>query len=188
MEKILYDSNSSTRFKNIKRFETEPKWIKSLQTTFPLGFDDNIYHEGNISKMPDFDVFTVLEIRKRKSRPHGIRKKGNDKRKRCAAMKWNTSINYLAFKLREHGRHSRLSYLSFLPTAVLRTLDTEIDRFYDINHKMYDTALLTKCYTHHALHSFIDSESNNIMLGSLLKFLSLTSIPFIKEFTLLIYK
>ena len=43
---------------------------------FPLGFNDNIYHEGNISKMPDFDVFSLLEIRKRKSRSHGIRKKG----------------------------------------------------------------------------------------------------------------
>ena len=46
---------------------------KLLQTPFPLGFNDNIYHEGNISKMPDFDVFSLLEIRKRKSRSHGIR-------------------------------------------------------------------------------------------------------------------
>ena len=28
-----------------------------------LGFNDNIYHEGNISKMPDFDVFSVLECK-----------------------------------------------------------------------------------------------------------------------------
>ena len=46
------------------------------------GLNDNIYHEGNISKMPDFDVFSLLEIRKRKSRSHGIRKKGNGKRKK----------------------------------------------------------------------------------------------------------
>ena len=32
--------------------------------------------------MPDFDVFSLLEIRKRKSRSHGIRKKGNSKRKK----------------------------------------------------------------------------------------------------------
>ena len=48
---------------------------KSIKTHFPLGFNDNIYHEGNISKMPDFDVFSVFEIRKRKSRSHGIRKR-----------------------------------------------------------------------------------------------------------------
>ena len=46
-----------------------------IPVTFPLGFNDNIYHEGNISNMPDFDVFSLLEIRKRKSRSHGIRKR-----------------------------------------------------------------------------------------------------------------
>ena len=66
VEKIIYDPNSSTRLKNIKRHETELKWIKFLQSPFPLGFNDNIYHEGNISKMPDFDVFSVLECKKRK--------------------------------------------------------------------------------------------------------------------------
>ena len=44
---------------------------KIITNTFPLGFNDNIYHEGNISKMPDFDVCSLLEIRKRKSRSHG---------------------------------------------------------------------------------------------------------------------
>ena len=48
VEKNIYDPNSSTRLKNIKRHETELKWIKFLQSPFPLGFNDNIYHEGNI--------------------------------------------------------------------------------------------------------------------------------------------
>ena len=65
VEKLIYDENSSVRFNNIKRLETELKWIKLLQSAFPLGFNDNIYQEGNISKMPDFDVFSLLEIRKR---------------------------------------------------------------------------------------------------------------------------
>ena len=76
MEKLTYDKNSSLRFKIIKRHETELKWIKSYQTPFPLGFNDNIYHEGNISKMPEFDVFSLLEIRKRKSRSYGCKEKG----------------------------------------------------------------------------------------------------------------
>ena len=62
VEKISYDENSTVRFKNIKRFETELKWIKLLQTPFPLGFNDTIYHEDNISKMPDFDVLTQSRI------------------------------------------------------------------------------------------------------------------------------
>ena len=133
-----------------------------MQTPFPLEFNDNIYHEGNIYKMPDFDDLTLLESRKRKSRSHGIRKNGNDKQKLCAAMKLNTSLNDLAAKLREYGRHSMLSYLSSLPIAVLRALDTKAYRFYDRNHQMHDAALLTRCYTHHALRPFIDSESNHI--------------------------
>ena len=57
---MIYDPNSSTRLENIKRHETELKWIKFLQSHFPLGFNDYIYHEGNISKMPDFDVFFLF--------------------------------------------------------------------------------------------------------------------------------
>ena len=59
VEKIYYDVNSTARFKIIKRQETELKWIKSLQTPFPLGFNDNIYHEGTVSIMPDFDILAT---------------------------------------------------------------------------------------------------------------------------------
>ena len=31
--------------------------MKLLQTPHPLGFNDNIYHEGNISRLPDVDIF-----------------------------------------------------------------------------------------------------------------------------------
>ena len=56
-EKITYGHNSTKRYRNILRHELELKWIKLLQTPHPLGFNDNIYHEGNISRLPDFDVF-----------------------------------------------------------------------------------------------------------------------------------
>ena len=62
VEKLFYDENSSVRFNTIKRLEIELEWIKLLQSAFPLGYNDNIYQEGNISKMPDFDVFSLLEI------------------------------------------------------------------------------------------------------------------------------
>ena len=35
VEKITYDTNSTSRFKTIKRHETELKWIKLLQTPYP---------------------------------------------------------------------------------------------------------------------------------------------------------
>ena len=108
MEKLFYDVNSSVRFNIIKRLETDLKWIKLLQSASPLGFNNDIYQEGNISKMSDFDVFSLLEIQKRKRRSHGKRQKGNDKRKRCAAQKSGTSLYNLSSKLREHGRHAML--------------------------------------------------------------------------------
>ena len=134
VEKLTYDKNSSSIFKIIKRYETELKWIKLLQTSFPMGFKDNIYHEGNISKMPGFDVFSPLEIRKHKSRSHGIRKKGNGKRKKRAAIRSNTSLKDLSKVLEDHGRHSMLSFLSSLPIPALCILDTEANKFYDRNH------------------------------------------------------
>ena len=70
--------------------------------------------------MPDFDVFSLLEIRKRKSRSHGIRKKGNGKRKKRAVKRSNTSLKDLSKVLEDHGRHSMLSFLSSLPISVLR--------------------------------------------------------------------
>ena len=114
-------------------------------------------------KMPDFDVFSLLEIRTRKSRSHGIRKKGNGKRKKRAVKRSNTSTSFkdLPKVLEDHGRHSMLSFLSSLPISVLRIFDIEVNKFYDRNHQLYDAALLTRCYTQHALRLFIDSETNH---------------------------
>ena len=42
-----------------------------------------------------------------------------------------------------------------------------------ISYQMYDAALLTRCYTQHALRPFIDSESNHIR--------SFIKIPFINK-------
>ena len=65
-KRFTYD-NSSKRYRNILRHGLDLKWIKLLQTPHPLSFNDNIYHDGNISRLPDFDVcfFTLLDIRKR---------------------------------------------------------------------------------------------------------------------------
>ena len=124
-----------------------------MQTPYPPGFNDHIYHEGNLSTMPDFDVFSLLEFRKRTARSHGIKKNGNCKRK-CRVQKLaNCTLRDLAAKLDVHGRHCMLSYFSSIPISVLRSLDTDA-----INIRLYDAALLT----HHALRPVIDSKINPI--------------------------
>ena len=160
---MTYDANSTRRLKIIKRHETELKWIKLLQTPYPLGFNDNIYHVGNILKMPDFDVFSLLEFRKRTARSHGIKKKnGNCKRKSRVQKLADCTLRDLAGKLDVHGRHSMLLFLSSLPISVLHSLDTEANKFYNRSNRFYDAALLTRYYTQHALCPVIDSKINHV--------------------------
>ena len=53
------------------------------------------------------------------------------------------------------------SFLSSLPISVLRVLDTGAKNIYNRNHQLYYAALLSRCYTQHALRPFIDSETND---------------------------
>ena len=41
-------------------------------------------------------------------------------------------------------------------------MDIEASKFYDRGHRLYDAALLTQCYTQHALQPYIDSKINHI--------------------------
>ena len=50
-----------------------------------------------------------------------------------------------------------LSYLSLLLISVLRSLDTETNKLYDIANRLYDAVFLTRCYTQHALRPVIDT-------------------------------
>ena len=98
--------------------------------------------------MPDFDVFSLLEFRKRRARSYGIKKNGNCKRKRCVQKLANCTLRDLATQLDVHGQHCMLSYLSSLSTiSVLRSLNTEANKFHDRTNRLYDAALLTRCYT-----------------------------------------
>ena len=61
-----------------------------------------------------------------------------------------------------------LSCLVTLSISSLRKLDIEANKFHDRAHRLYDAALLTRCYTQHALRRYIDSEI--IILDILSKF------------------
>ena len=67
----------------------------------------------------------------------------------------------VAGKLDVHSRHSMLSFLISLPISILRSSDTEANKFYDRSYRLYDAALLTKCYSEHALHP-IDFKTNHV--------------------------
>ena len=90
------------------------------------------------------------------------KKKGNCKRKSRVHKLANCILRDLAGKFDVHGRHSMLSYLSPLPISVLRSLDTEDNKFCDRSNRLYDAALLTRCYAPHALRPVIDSKINHV--------------------------
>ena len=70
---------------------------------FSLGFNENIHHDSNISKLPDYDgFFSLLECEKRKSRSHGKRNYGNIKRKICTEKHINASLKDLSVALNNH--------------------------------------------------------------------------------------
>ena len=55
-----------------------------------------------------------------------------------------------------------LSRLVTLSISSLYNLDIEANKFYDRAHRLNDAAILTRCYTQHALRPYIDSEINHI--------------------------
>ena len=62
-------------------------------------------------------------------------------------------------------------------------MDIEANKFYDRAHRLYDAAILTQCYTQHALWPYIDSEINHIrqsikiqLVNKRIKFINLPSI------------
>ena len=55
-----------------------------------------------------------------------------------------------------------LSKLASLSVSSLRKLDDEANKFNDRKHDLYEAALVTRCYTQHALRPYIDSEINHI--------------------------
>ena len=70
-----------------------------------------MYHQGNVYKMPDFDLFSLLDIRRRNRSSRGKRKNGNLKRAHKNKTFWTFTE---LWKILKSGRHQMLSKLSLL--------------------------------------------------------------------------
>ena len=102
--------------------------------------------------------FSLLDICKRYKRYHGKHKNGNLKCKNKHVL----TLSDLSITLKHSGQHMALSRLVTFSISSLRNLDIEAYNFYDRTHRIYDAALLTQCYTQHALRPYIDSKINHI--------------------------
>ena len=70
------------------------------------------------------------------------------------------SVVTLSITLKQSERP--LSCLVSPIISPFRNVDTEANESYGRAHRLYDIALLTRCYTQHALRPYIDSEINHI--------------------------
>lgn len=116
IEHLKFNNDVTAHYETKARCISEMDWIKSLQTAYPLGLNDNMYQAGNISKDSAINAFKYINKRTRNKRSHGKRINGNIRRK-------NKKILSLldCFKiLQTGGKHKLLSALCFLSVATLR--------------------------------------------------------------------
>ena len=81
----------------------------------------SINQEGNISRLPEYECFSLLDIHKCKYRSHGKCKNGNLKRKNKQVL----TLSELSIILKHSGGHMALSRLVTFSIASLRNLDIE---------------------------------------------------------------
>ena len=94
-----------------------------MQSPFPLGFNDDIYHvQAIFLNCQIFMFFLFWNVKKLKSRSHGKRKNGKIYCKICTEKRINTSLKDLSIALNIHDWQGLFSFLSSLPISVLRNL------------------------------------------------------------------
>ena len=115
-----------------------------MQSPFPLGLNDNIYHEGNISKIPNFDIFLFWNAKHVKvglmlsEKSHYLAQHLYRKTHKCFVLRISIALN-------NHGLcMAYFLFLSFLPFSVLRNLKLEAYKLYDRAINLYKATLLTR--------------------------------------------
>ena len=91
-------------------------------------------------------------------RSNGGHKNGNLKRKNRHVL----TLSDLSIALNHSGRHMTLSHLVTLSISSLRNVYIDTNEFYDRAQRIYDAALLIRCYIQHALRPYIDFKINHV--------------------------
>lgn len=118
--------DSKTEIKK-RRLQAEFAWITRLQTAYPLGLNDHIYGQGNISSSStNINVFSIRPVIKRKHRSHGKRRN----RKLRKKSRISRTLNDLLVIARNGGRHELLHALSSIPVVQLKPILDEAQLAY----------------------------------------------------------
>ena len=104
------------------RLDCELKWIKKLQTVYPLGLNDNVMGVGNVSRLTNFDIMEISSKKSRNNRSHG-RRINRNKRKFHRVF---VSLSDLLNIFKNNGRHKlNLCKLSTVPAQGLHDIYTD---------------------------------------------------------------
>ena len=118
-------SGESNIYMKKRRLSAELNWIKRLQTPYPLGLNDQIYQQGNISSIrSNINIFSLKPEVGRKRRSHGVRRNGLSRRK----QRLNRSLDDLFRIAKNNGRHELLHSISSIHVSRLKPILDEADR------------------------------------------------------------
>ena len=133
-----------------------------MQSPFPIGFNDNIYHEGNISKMPHFYGFFLLwNVKNVKvDLMVNVEMATISAKVVLKTQKYFSKGSFYSFKYIMVGM-AFFSFISFLSISVLRNLEKEANKLYDRANKLYKAPLVTRCYVQHFFSPYTDTEVNH---------------------------
>ena len=91
----------------------------------PLGLNDQIYQQGNISSIRSkVNIFSLKPEARGKRRSHGVRRNGLSRRK----QRLNRSLDDLLRIAKNNGRHELLHALSSIPVSRLKPILDDADR------------------------------------------------------------
>lgn len=130
-------------------------WIKRLQTAYPLGLNDKILGQGNISKT-HIDVINIVDKRLRNNRSHGKRKNRNQRIKH----RINYTLADLLSIIKNNGRHQVLCKLGQIPISKLYAIFLECDKI-SFFSPFYEYTRIITAFCHHRLFPIIDKPENH---------------------------
>ena len=113
-----------------RRLRAELAWVTKLQSAYPLGLNDHIYGQGNISSnSTNINAFSIRMETKRKNRSHGKRRT----RKIRVANRVHRTLDDLLCIARNGGRHELLHALSTIPAIRLKSILDEAEQAFTRN-------------------------------------------------------
>ena len=103
------------------RLDCELKWIKKLQTVYPLGLNDNVMGVGNVSRLTNFNIMEISSKKSRNNRSHGRRINRNKRKFHRVFVTLSDLLNIF----KNNGRHKLLCKLSTIPAQRLHNVYTD---------------------------------------------------------------